>query len=92
MCAKCKKPELMIGLQTEAWAMKGCFKLWQKWCAQNAEETEGIVVDYLNRNSHSLRIMGLFALIPHRGAPNNLRRPYRPKRAPQTKKNRASDV
>jgi hypothetical protein len=65
MCCKCKMPETLIGLYPENLAAQGCPVFWQTWCAQNAEQVEREVTDWLNRNSHCLRIMGLQALLPN---------------------------
>lgn len=87
MCTKGTLPKLMIGVSSESWAMDGCANLWQIWCAQNREQVEHEVTDWLYRNSHSLRIMGLQSLIPK--GPSNLRRTFfkqpLPKAAKKTK-------
>ena len=66
MCAKCKYAADVIGKKKESWAMKGCFKLWQTWCAQNSELIEQDIIGWLYENSHCLRVMALQNLVPQR--------------------------
>lgn len=59
MCLKCRHYSVVhIGLMPEEEAAK-CDALWKTWCVQNKEVIEKEVIDWLNRNSHVLRILNL---------------------------------